>query len=255
MSATPSHSHSSETRETEAPKKNMVATSHQLGSGVETSFTLSFPSPSMEERDAGIVREREMIFSPGDDTFAREENDAHEESDEERRRREEEESIALARALMAEEAMAASYHMSMDYLQNHRDQFSEEDLAALQAAMEEDDVEEEQPEVDQSNMSYETMLRLGECLGDVKAERWSRIAQQKIDDLPTLQFKKGEPAGNEDNDCAHRCLVCQFDYEEGDSLRLLPCNHCFHKDCVDQWLLSKDCCAYCRVPIVPDNDA
>ena len=57
----------------------------------------------------------------------------------ERTSRDEEESIALARALMAEEAMAASYAMSMDYLRNNRDQFSEEDLAALQAAMDDDE--------------------------------------------------------------------------------------------------------------------
>ena len=79
--------------------------------------------------------------------------------------RDEEESIALARALMAEEAMAASYAMSMDYLRNNREEFSDEDLAALQAAMDDDEDGIAETSEDQSQedggMSYELMLRLG----------------------------------------------------------------------------------------------
>ena len=79
--------------------------------------------------------------------------------------RDEEESIALARALMAEEAMAASYAMSMDYLRNNREEFSDEDLAALQATMADDEDGIAETSEDQSQedggMSYELMLRLG----------------------------------------------------------------------------------------------
>ena len=175
------------------------------------------------------------------------------ETDEERARREEEESIALAQQLMAEEAMAVSYHMSMDYLRNNRDQFSEEDLAALQAAMEDDEEEEEEVEgiADTSgeSMSYELMLRLGERLGDVKSERWARVAQEKISCLPTIRFDPQTAHGKDDNDCDAKCLVCQFAYEKDEVLRRLPCGHCFHAECVDQWLQTKDHCPYCRTGI------
>lgn len=176
------------------------------------------------------------------------------EEDEERRRREEEESLALARALMAEEAMAVSYHMSVDYLRHNRDQFSEEDLAALQAAMEEEDVEEEAEE-DDGGMSYELMLRLGEQLGDVKSERWSRIAQEKISELPTFQFEPDAVKDKDENDSEVKCLVCQFAYEKDESLRRLRCGHCFHRDCIDQWLQSKDFCCYCRTPIIEEDNS
>jgi hypothetical protein len=175
---------------------------------------------------------------------------ATEETDEERARREEEESIALAQALMAEEALAVSYAMSADYLRHNRDQFSEEDLAALQAAMAEDEEEVEVEADDGDDMSYELMLRLGERLGDVKSERWARVAQEKIAALPTLRFDPETARGKDDNDCDVKCLVCQFPYEKGDVLRRLPCMHCFHAECVDQWLKSKDCCPYCRTTIV-----
>ncbi len=173
--------------------------------------------------------------------------------EEERRQREEEESIALARALMAEEAMAVSYHMSVDYLLHNRDQFSEEDLAALQAAMEENEPDEEIEEDEDGGMSYDMMLRLGERLGDVKSERWSRIAQEKINKLPTFQFAPESVKDKDENDCTVKCLVCQFPYENKECLRQLPCGHCFHRDCIDQWLLSKDFCPYCRKPIIDVN--
>lgn len=185
-----------------------------------------------------------------------ENNDDNEGSDshEVRVRREEEESIALARALMAEEAMAVSYHMSVDYLRNNRDQFSEEDLAALQAAMDDDDPSDgEIEEGEEGDLSYEMMLRLGEHLGDVKTERWKRIANEKITRLPTFAFCPQSALGKDENDCEVKCLICQFAYEKEECLRRLPCNHCFHKDCVDQWLQAKDFCPYCRTPIVDEE--
>jgi hypothetical protein len=178
----------------------------------------------------------------------------NDETDEERARREEEESIELARALMAEEAMAVSYHMSIDYLRHNRDQFSEEDLAALQAAMEDDEDEGQAVEEEEEDgMSYELMLRLGERMGDVKSERWARVAREKIAALPTFQFDEKTVKGKDENDCEVKCLVCQFPYETAECLRRLPCGHCFHTDCVDQWLMSKDCCPYCRTAIVEEE--
>ena len=175
-----------------------------------------------------------------------------------RAQREEEESIELARALMAEEAMA-SYAQSMDYLSNNQDQFSEEDLAALQAAMDDEqhqhEVElnadaEEAIDDDDNGDSYEFMLRLGERIGDVKSERWAQVAQQKIDDLPIVQFDPEKVRNEKDvNDCDVKCLVCQEEYCKGEHMRELPCGHCFHKECVDQWLLSKDVCPYCRTTL------
>jgi hypothetical protein len=189
-------------------------------------------------------------------TSASTEND---ESEEDRLRREEDESIALARAFMAEEAMAVSYQMSSDYLRANRDQFSEEDLAALQAAMEEDEQEAHEAhgvvEDEDGTLSYDLMLRLGETMGDVKSERWAQVAQAKIEKLETFKFNPENVCGMDENDCGVKCLVCQFAYEKDEDLRKLPCEHCFHSECVDQWLQTKDCCPYCRTAIVKEESA
>ncbi len=45
------------------------------------------------------------------------------------------------------------------------------------------------------------------------------------------------------------CPICIFDFEEGDDLRVLPCEgkHAFHQTCVDPWLLElSSSCPICR---------
>lgn len=181
-----------------------------------------------------------------------------EETEEERIQRELEESEALARQMMAEEAMA-TYAMSIESLRQNADQFSEEDLAALQAAMAEEDPEEDIGEAnvgesgDNSHeMSYDALLRLGERIGDVKEERWACEAQDKIDKIPTLFFDPSMAEGKEKEHTEVKCLICQENYEQGEELRRLPCQHCFHKECVDTWLSTKDRCAFCRKSIISE---
>lgn len=176
-----------------------------------------------------------------------------EETVEERRRREDEESEALARQLMAEEAMA-SYAQSSDFLRSHANEYSEEDLNALEALMaEEDPMIDEAEDVGEDGseeFSYETLLRLGERMGDVKSERWAMKAQQEIAKLKTVKYNCSMAIGKDENDCCVKCLICQFQYEEGETLLELPCKHRFHSDCINQWLSTKDHCPYCRQSII-----
>lgn len=48
---------------------------------------------------------------------------------------------------------------------------------------------------------------------------------------------------------APSCAICMTDYQFGEELRVLPCKHEFHASCVDQWLLLKKTCPYCRCDI------
>jgi len=177
------------------------------------------------------------------------------------REREDEESMELARRLMAEEAMA-SYQSSFQFLRESADQLSQEDYDALQNALEEEEHEQVAAfEDEQGELSYDAMLQLGDRIGDVKTERWTLIAAKEIEKLPTFQFgpdafsKDEKKDAGEADDSEVKCLVCQCEYEKDDTLRRLPCGHCFHSDCVSHWLKEKDACPYCRQCIVAKSDS
>ncbi|KAF9948861.1 hypothetical protein BGZ72_009244 [Mortierella alpina] len=45
------------------------------------------------------------------------------------------------------------------------------------------------------------------------------------------------------------CSICLCDYEDMEELRHLPCDHYFHKECVDEWLKLKRTCPLCKYDI------
>lgn len=49
---------------------------------------------------------------------------------------------------------------------------------------------------------------------------------------------------------ALECAVCLTEFEDHETLRLLPkCNHVFHPDCIDAWLASHVTCPVCRAKL------
>ena len=208
-----------------------------------------------EEANAAEDTTVDANDGPLPETEESEGEEEEEMSEEERRRMEEEaQSLELARQLMAEEAMA-SYHHSAAFLRENADQYSQEDLAALEAAVaEEDPLEDVAEDGEEVEMSYDAMLRLGEEIGDVKQERWALVAQQHIDKIPTLKFEPSMAEGKEANHTEVRCQVCQCEYEDQEELRRLPCGHCFHTECVDQWLKQQDTCCFCKKSILSEED-
>ncbi|KAK6947415.1 Zinc finger, RING-type [Dillenia turbinata] len=50
------------------------------------------------------------------------------------------------------------------------------------------------------------------------------------------------------------CSVCLSEFQEDESLRLLPkCSHAFHVPCIDTWLKSHSNCPLCRANLVSSN--
>ncbi|XP_030210241.1 histone H3.v1-like isoform X1 [Gadus morhua] len=43
------------------------------------------------------------------------------------------------------------------------------------------------------------------------------------------------------------CLICHKEFSQGDDgIQALPCSHTFHKQCVDEWLVSRPSCPTCQ---------
>lgn len=50
------------------------------------------------------------------------------------------------------------------------------------------------------------------------------------------------------------CVVCLGEFQEGETLRLLPkCIHAFHVSCIDRWFQSHTNCPLCRANVVPSS--
>eukprot|EP00166_Cyanidium_caldarium_P003297 ctg_321.g90 len=75
--------------------------------------------------------------------------------------------------------------------------------------------------------------------------------------LPVIRYDEGLLRGLDVDDDEHDrdddvpiCTICLSEYERADEIRKLPCGHHFHRQCVDQWLLSFDkSCPQCRTDV------
>ena len=66
---------------------------------------------------------------------------------------------------------------------------------------------------------------------------------------PDLSFPETTNA-----DSGLACSVCTDDFVKGQDIRVLPCNHKFHPECIDPWLLNvSGTCPLCRVDLRPTN--
>lgn len=71
-----------------------------------------------------------------------------------------------------------------------------------------------------------------------------------IDTFPTFVYStvKGHKIGKG----ALECAVCLNEFEDNETLRLIPkCDHVFHLDCIDAWLVSHSTCPVCRANLTP----
>jgi len=83
----------------------------------------------------------------------------------------------------------------------------------------------------------------------------NKMSKEEVLALPELDY------GQVSNDFTYSynisctsCSICLDDYEQGEKLRLLPCGHFFHTDCVLPWLTERqDCCPLCKVKVSSDG--
>lgn len=55
---------------------------------------------------------------------------------------------------------------------------------------------------------------------------------------------------------SENCVICLCDYEQDDTVTVLPCKHVYHKTCIEPWLISKSAlCPMCKQSILPSGDS
>ncbi|XP_066352415.1 E3 ubiquitin-protein ligase ATL6-like [Miscanthus floridulus] len=95
--------------------------------------------------------------------------------------------------------------------------------------------------------------RVGAGITSASSRRMRGLDRAVLDAFPTMAYadvrahkaKAGKGAALE-------CAVCLTEFDDDDTLRLLPrCAHAFHTDCIDAWLASHVTCPVCRALLDP----
>ncbi|KAI5075525.1 hypothetical protein GOP47_0009601 [Adiantum capillus-veneris] len=97
-------------------------------------------------------------------------------------------------------------------------------------------------DVDPDNMSYEELVALGEAVG-------SHSRGLKPDVIAALPYSQ---YAQDDHSCTSfedPCVICRFEYEEGDCLSTLPCKHHYHTECIKNWLQINKSCPICSAEV------
>jgi len=114
-------------------------------------------------------------------------------------------------------------------------------------------------------LSREKRIRLAE--EDLRAmedpdtlQRWGAVSQNHS----TVTFRGRSRPGLSPSEigalggircCSHghadqECSICLADVHAGETLRQLPsCGHCFHRSCIDLWLLQSSTCPLCKAEV------
>ena len=88
-------------------------------------------------------------------------------------------------------------------------------------------------------MSYEQLLQLEDNMGKVN----KGLNSKQIDTLPYIKYDKKKYSEN------YKCIICMEEYVKKEKLKLLPCGHIFHDNCIKQWLLKEKTCPFCKSEI------
>ncbi|NXM73716.1 RN128 ligase, partial [Serilophus lunatus] len=71
--------------------------------------------------------------------------------------------------------------------------------------------------------------------------------KKAIEQMQLRTLKEGDKETGPDGDS---CVVCFEQYKPNDIVRVLTCNHVFHKTCIDPWLLEHRTCPLCKYDIL-----
>nr|XP_023014121.1 protein goliath isoform X2 [Leptinotarsa decemlineata] len=80
-----------------------------------------------------------------------------------------------------------------------------------------------------------------------KLSRLGNAAKKALSKIPTKNLKSEDKEIQGDCEC---CAICIEPYKLSETLRILPCRHEFHKNCIDPWLLEHRTCPMCKMDIL-----
>lgn len=95
-----------------------------------------------------------------------------------------------------------------------------------------------------------------DSISDVEQTTPRETEMPTTEDAVTDQATATAPTGSNPNAAPDggnfSCPICTDDFIKGQDLRVLPCNHQFHPECIDPWLVNvSGTCPLCRIDLNP----
>lgn len=103
--------------------------------------------------------------------------------------------------------------------------------------------DQETDDLDVDELTYEELLALGEFIGEEKRG----LPSSEISTC--LHPYTCKLAVDQSKTSIDRCVVCQIEYEDGELLAALSCEHPYHWECISQWLQIKKSCPICSTQV------
>lgn len=97
--------------------------------------------------------------------------------------------------------------------------------------------------VDVNRMSYEALQDLGSAMG--RAVEAPVVEASAIAALPSRDNERSAHLPIE------TCVICQESLEVKDDVRVLPCQHQYHFECIATWIPQSNTCCICQAVAVP----
>ncbi|KAF9623624.1 hypothetical protein IFM89_003551 [Coptis chinensis] len=99
------------------------------------------------------------------------------------------------------------------------------------------------------NANNDSSIEINDSQNESNNDLWqvatAGLDESLIKSITACKYKKGDGLV-EGTDCS----VCLSEFQENESLRLLPkCSHAFHLTCIDTWLKSHSNCPLCRANV------
>ncbi|XP_058763787.1 E3 ubiquitin-protein ligase Os03g0188200-like [Vicia villosa] len=83
-----------------------------------------------------------------------------------------------------------------------------------------------------------------------KSENDTGINPQLLETFPIVLYSSVNKHVKEGDEDPLPCAVCLAEFNDNDSVRVLPqCNHFFHPPCIDAWLSTHVTCPVCRTEL------
>ena len=87
------------------------------------------------------------------------------------------------------------------------------------------------------DFTYEDLSTLGDAAGTVKVG----LSKDKLNVLKKIKYSS---TNGEIQD--EKCAICQIEFEEEETILLLPCKHVYHESCINPWLADNKNCPICK---------